>query len=107
MSPRFSPVWASIDYVNVVRSGSGIELSVLGLLALVSIVSWALIAQKSFQLGRARSQSLSFLDAFWKGTRLEGIYQSAQKMTGSPLSRVFCAGYEELSRIAQASQGAN
>lgn len=102
MTGLISPLWASIDYVQVIRSGSGIELAVLGLLAGVSIVSWALIAQKSLQLRRARSQSLSFLDSFWKGTRLEGIYQSAQQLGGSPLSRVFCAGYEELTRVAQA-----
>lgn len=102
MTALFSPLWASIDYVQVIRSGSGIELAVLGLLAGVSIFSWALIAQKSLQLRKARAQSLAFLDSFWKGTRLEGIYQSAQSLGGSPLSRVFCAGYEELTRVAQA-----
>ncbi len=104
MNALLSPLRASIDYVQVIRSGSGIELAVMGLLAGVSIFSWALIAQKSLQLRRARSQSLAFLDTFWKGTRLEGIYATAQGLTGSPLSRVFCAGYEELSRIAQAKE---
>ena len=61
------------------------------LLMAVSVASWALIAMKCTQLSRARAQSVTFLDTFWKASRLEAIYQSAQKLEGSPLSKVFCA----------------
>jgi biopolymer transport protein TolQ len=44
----------------------------------VSVASWAIIALKHTQLSRARAQSLAFLDTFWKGTRLDAIYQTAQ-----------------------------
>lgn len=98
------PLLAALDYVEVVKSASPIELFVLALLLGASAFSWALIALKSRQLSRARSQSLAFLDAFWKGTRLEAIYQTARSLDGSPLSKVFCAGYEELSRLAQAKE---
>lgn len=98
------PLLAALDYVEVVRSASLIELFVLALLLGASAFSWALIAMKSRQLSKARAQSLSFLDAFWKGTRLESIYQTARSLDGSPLSKVFCAGYEELSRLAQAKE---
>jgi biopolymer transport protein TolQ len=60
---------------------------------------------KAAQLSRARAQSLTFLDTFWKATRLEAIYQTARGLEGSPLSKVFCAGYEELSKLAQANNG--
>src|SRR4051794_38863840 len=96
-----TPFVAALNYLEIVRSGSVLELLVLGLLATASVASWALIVMKSRQLSRARGQSLSFLDAFWKSTRLDAIYQSAQKLDGSPLSKVFRAGYEELSRLAQ------
>jgi len=96
--------WASINYLDVIRSGSFVELFVLGLLALVSIASWGTIALKAGQLARARSQSLAFLDTFWKATRLEAIYEVAQRLESSPLSRVFVAGYDELTRLAQAKE---
>lgn len=99
-----SPLLASLNYLDVIRNGSAIELFVLLLLACVSAVSWALIGKKALQLSKARAQSLSFLDAFWKGTRLESIYQSAKSLDASPLSKVFCAGYEELSKLAQAKE---
>lgn len=98
------PLWAALNYLEIVRSGSAIELGVLGLLACVSAVSWALIAMKAVQLSRARAQSVTFLDTFWRASRLEAIYQVAQGLEGSPLSRVFCAGYEELSKLAKAKE---
>jgi biopolymer transport protein TolQ len=99
-----APLWAAINYIEVVQSASPLELAVLALLIAVSVVSWALIALKSMQLSRARSQSVKFLDAFWKASRLDAIYQTAQGLEGSPLSRVFVAGYEELSKLAQSKE---
>jgi len=91
----------ALNYLEIIRTGSLVELSVLALLACASAFSWALIAVKLRQLSRARQQSLAFLDTFWKASRLDSIYQKAQTLTSSPLSKVFCAGYEELSRLAQ------
>jgi biopolymer transport protein TolQ len=95
------PLLGALDYLEVIRHGSVVELAVLGLLAAVSAFSWALIAMKLAQLGRARSQSVTFLNAFWKANKLEAIYSESQKLGASPLSRVFRAGYEELSKLAQ------
>ncbi|MBM7114155.1 MotA/TolQ/ExbB proton channel family protein [[Archangium] primigenium] len=106
MMPRFPLALGAMNYVQILRDASLLELGVLALLMVVSVASWALIALKATQLSRARSQSLAFLDSFWKASRLESIYQDAQKMDGSPLSKVFCAGYEELSKLAQTKEGA-
>ncbi len=92
---------ASINYVDVLKSASGIELSVLLVLAGASAWSWALIAMKSLQLKKARRESVTFLDTFWKASRLDAIYQTSQTLDASPISRVFRAGYEELSKLAQ------
>src|SRR5215471_3219132 len=98
------PLLAALNYFEIVRSGSLVELAVLLLLACVSAASWGVIALKLAQLSRARQQSITFLDMFWKSSRLENIYSSAQKLRVSPLSKVFCAGYEELSRLAQSKE---
>src|SRR5215813_10844186 len=76
----------AIDYLSIVRQSSPVELAVLALLVAVSVVSWALIAVKAVQLNPAR-------------------YQSARNGPSSPISRVFCAGYEELSKLAQSKDG--
>lgn len=95
----------ALNIVEIFKSGSIVELSIMVLLAVVSAWSWALIAMKLRQLSRAREQSVKFLDAFWKSTRLDAIYQTAQSLDGSPLARVFRAGYEEVSRLAQSKSG--
>ena len=96
---------AAIDYLSIVKQSSPVELGVLALLVVVSVVSWALIGGKAIQLNRARDQSITFLDTFWKGSRLDAIYQSARNLPSSPISRVFIAGYEELSKLAQSKDG--
>ncbi len=106
LMPRFPLALGAMNYLQILRDASLLELGVLGLLMVVSVASWALIALKHTQLSRARTQSLAFLDTFWKSSRLEAIYQDAQKLDGSPLSKVFCAGYEELSKLAQTKEGA-
>ena len=37
--------------------------------------------------------------------RLDAIYQTARNLPSSPISRVFIAGYEELSKLAQTKDG--
>jgi biopolymer transport protein TolQ len=97
---------ASINYVDVLKSASGVELLVLITLAAASAYSWALISMKWLQLRKARTESVAFLDTFWKASRLDAIYQASQQLEASPLSRVFRAGYEELSKLAQQKSGA-
>ena len=94
---------AALDVVEVLRAASVVELAVLVLLAGASVTSWAVIAMKAVQLRRARAQSVNFLDTFWKASRLEAIYHTAQSLADSPISKVFRAGYEELSRVSQAT----
>jgi biopolymer transport protein TolQ len=99
-------ILASLNLVDVLKGASAIELLVLVLLALTSAYSWALIAMKALQLRKARAESVTFLDTFWKSNRLDAIYGSAQKLEASPLARVFRSGYEELSKLAQHKQSA-
>ncbi len=99
------PMLAAMNYIEVLKSASGIELMVLLLLLAASAYAWALIAMKAMQLRKARAESVTFLDTFWKASRLDAIYQTAQKLDASPIARVFRAGYEELSKLAQQKGG--
>ncbi len=96
---------AAINYIDVIKSASGVELSVLVLLAVASAYSWALIGMKFMQLKRSREESVAFLDIFWKASRLDAIYGQAKALENSPIARVFRAGYEELSKLAQHKGG--
>ncbi len=72
---------------------------VLLILVMFSVASWAIILSKHRTLSHARGQSEEFLDAFWKNQRLDALYEKSERWIDSPVSKVFRAGYRELSRL--------
>ncbi|HXN81017.1 MAG TPA: MotA/TolQ/ExbB proton channel family protein, partial [Myxococcales bacterium] len=62
------------------------------------------IFRKHLHLSRARSQSLQFLDTFWRSKRLDTIYSAADETPISPVAQVLRTGYVELSKVTQAHE---
>ena len=86
---------AYIGNIFEILSQTGwVARGVLGLLLFASIVSWALIFQKSSLFGRVRRESEQFLKIFraTKGVANPQGLVSA----GSPFANVYAAGYREL-----------
>ncbi len=72
--------------------------AVMLLLIVASIVSWAIIFQKSSLLSHTRRKIGSFLNMFWDGRAgksMEDFYNDIKKSATDPLSRVFVAGMYE------------
>jgi biopolymer transport protein TolQ len=83
-----------IDLGNILSQTGWVARGVLALLAIFSIVSWALILQKLGLLGRIRRRGDEFLRVF-RATR--GIANpQALVSVGSPFANVYAAGYREL-----------
>ncbi|MGI5862358.1 MAG: protein TolQ [Myxococcales bacterium] len=102
-----APLAAGLNYLEVIKHSGPIGIFVLLLLLGASVASWAIIALKYFHLRQAQKQSVEFLDIFWQSKRLDAIYQAAEKLSASPISQVFRAGYIELSKVtAGAPEGA-
>ncbi len=100
-----APLAAGLDYGEVIRHSGPVGIGVLILLLSASIASWAIIGLKYFHLRQAQKQSIQFLDIFWQSKRLDEIFQSAEKLSVSPISQVFRAGYIELSKVTSAGEG--
>jgi biopolymer transport protein TolQ len=94
-----APLAAELNYVEIIRHSGPVGIFVLLLLLGASLTSWAIILLKYLHLRQAQQQSVAFLDAFWQSKRLDAIYQAAEKLTISPISQVFRAGYIELSKV--------
>jgi biopolymer transport protein TolQ len=73
-------------------------MGVLVLLALFSLVSWAIILYKGMALQRAYSQSKTFLDVFRKSTKFSEVNSVCVQLQASPLVGVFQAGYQEVNQ---------
>jgi len=84
--------------VEMLQNSGPIALTVLGVLGLSSLFSWAVIFAKLSRFGRARAQSQRFLRAFRKATRLQDIAAVSEQFKPSPLVNVFDEVYETYRR---------
>jgi biopolymer transport protein TolQ len=75
--------------------------AVLALLAVFSIVSWALIVDKWWQMRKVRSETVAFLKAFREGRRPSVVLAAAKKLRESPLAQLYIAAHQEVSGISE------
>jgi biopolymer transport protein TolQ len=89
--------------------GAGLVVKlVLIMLLFFSVVSWAIILFKLFQIHRANSESERFMDFFWKSKRFDTIASQVDRFANSPLTVLFNEGYGELKKVVEgagASEG--
>ena len=72
--------------------------TVMGILVLASVWSWAVIVDKSLTFGRLRGKSNKFEDMFWSGKPLDDLYRKMGDRKDHPMARVFAAAMDEWSR---------
>src|ERR1700753_690338 len=97
-APVPPPHSSSNAVLEMLRASGPIALTVLGLLALASLFSWAIILGKLGGFRRAATQSKRFLRAFRKATRLQEIATVSEQLKPSPLVNVFDEVYETYRR---------
>lgn len=88
----------------VVHAGFVVQL-VLLLLLLFSVISWAIILMKYFNIRRVKKENDLFLSVYMKGTKLSDIFPEAKKFRNSTLAEVFRSGYTELVKITRTVRG--
>ena len=89
---------ATAPTATISSSGPVVKL-VLLILILFSVVSWAIIIVKIYQLRKARRQTLEFLDYFWEVRDLEKVFDKSTLFRWSPVAEVFKSGYRELRKL--------
>jgi biopolymer transport protein TolQ len=98
-----------LDIISLITHAGAVPKAVLGLLGLMSLISWYVIGAKWMYLARAYRRSLGFVEKFWNSS-LDEMWKEAQASAPSPVSEVFRAGYQELVKLrkrhAQAQQQA-
>src|SRR6201981_3910921 len=86
------------EIIDLINQTGFVAKSVLLLLLMFSVLSWAIILSKWSLLRRARVQSGRFVRAFRKAQRLQDIPALADQFRPSPLVGVFENGFEEFKR---------
>jgi len=77
---------------------------VMGILAIASLWSWAIIFDKSFMFGRVKRLAAKFEDQFWSGKPLDELYRRMSDRLDHPMARVFGAAMEEWARAKDAGK---
>lgn len=78
--------------------------TVMGILVISSIWSWAVIIDKSMTFGRLKRKSKKFEDQFWSGKPLEELYRRTNDKADHPMAKVFTAAMEEWNRSKDAGR---
>lgn len=90
-----------LTMLELVLQASVVVQVVMGLLLLMSIMSWAVGLAKSFQLRRARKANEAFENLFWQNGDLTALYNqvSGSQLRDCAASEMFDAGYREFIRL--------
>jgi biopolymer transport protein TolQ len=73
---------------------------VIGLLALASLMSWAIIFRKRLIINRARREADVFEQNFWSGGDLSQLYRGIESRGGATgMSSIFEFGFREFARL--------
>ena len=95
---------ARLDILPLILNASPVVKGVLGLLIIMSVLSWFVIGSKAVYLANAASRSTRFQDVFWKTGRLDEIWRISEASAPSPVGEVFRAGYTELAKLQKRRQ---
>jgi biopolymer transport protein TolQ len=91
-----APVPGSTSVLELVQRTGPVNQTVLALLAVLSVISWAIIIQKALAYRTASQHTRAFLDAFRKSSKFSEVQAVCPSIPSSPLVGVFQAGYAEI-----------
>jgi len=83
---------------DMVSRSKPLPMTVLGILLLFSIASWAMIFSRWMVFSRARTSNARFLRAFRRSPTLDAVAAAVEQYRPCPLATVFDFGYEEVAR---------
>lgn len=84
-------------------SAGWVVLSVLVLLIVMSLASWAIIGYKWAVFKAVRRQTDKFFDVFWQSESLDTVFEASEQMNLSHVARVFRAAFSEMLRATKAN----
>lgn len=89
-----------LSFVHMIENASVLVQLVMGLLLLVSLMSWWFIFLKMFAVRQEKIHSEEFEESFWSQSDLGRLYQNAEVSSGEAgsMARIFAAGFAEFTK---------
>lgn len=85
-------IWGLVTQADIVVQG------VMLLLVAMSVMSWAIMIDKSLTFGSIKSKAKRFEDQFWSGKSLDDLFRRVRERADHPMARVFVAAMDEFGR---------
>ncbi len=98
MTTATLPLAAGASVWQLVMDAGPVGKLVLGALVIASIVTWALIVERSRSFRRAGQETKNFLTKFRGGARLADLADVSKPMNHSPVAALFKAAFHEVSQ---------
>lgn len=89
---------ADLSVMGMFANADIVVQSVMILLLVMSVASWAIIFQKSMLFGSIKGKAKRFEDQFWSGKSLDDLYRRLRDRPDHPMAQVFVAAMEEFVR---------
>lgn len=92
--------------VSLFMEASIVVKLVILILITFSVLSWAVIIQRSSVLTRAKKESVAFEDRFWSGEDLHRLHEGLENRRDglSGAEQIFYVGFKEFNRLQQTTQ---
>ena len=92
-----------LSIIHLIVGASFVVQLVVALLLVVSVLSWAVMVQKSRAFKQKNRLNDEFEEYFWSGTSLNDLYASAMRNAkqGGPMERVFASGMREYQKLRE------
>jgi len=103
--PAAETAETATDVISLVTRTGLIEQLVLALLILFSVVSWGVVAYKTWAFRKADAQTRQFLDVFRRSSKFSEVQAVCRSLGESPLVGLFQAGYGELNTQLRGATG--
>lgn len=87
-----------VHFWELIKTSEPIPIVVMGLLVLLSVLSWTIIFSKWNTFRQARASNRSFLKVFRKTPDLRSVAVASEQFQSAPLVVVFDFGYAEIDR---------
>jgi len=86
-----------MSFLSLIENASLVVQLIMGILLLISCISWSSIFSKAFSVGRARRATREFEDEFWSQSDIINHYQRISNQGGpkETMERIFDAGFRE------------
>ena len=89
-----------LSIFSLISSSDIIGKSVMLMLLIVSIWSWAIILDKIFKLAQVQRRMKNFENVFWSGGVLEQLYESIKRSVNNPLALIFVSAMDECNSLS-------